>query len=155
VDSAVVVLEPLPESDRFDDLAALEKLTAAAFGQRRKMLRAALKSLPGAAEALEGSGIDPTRRAETLSQAEFRHLTALWRRDLDQLDGRKRIIQRGVHPVAQRLPDVRLGDVRGDRLDLPDKKPLGQRDEVAAIAEPIPAALGAATILQGVTPKTR
>jgi 16S rRNA (adenine1518-N6/adenine1519-N6)-dimethyltransferase len=79
VDSAVVVLEPLPESDRFDDLAALEKLTAAAFGQRRKMLRAALKSLPGAAEALESSGIDPTRRAETLSQVEFRHLTALWR----------------------------------------------------------------------------
>ena len=60
-------------------LDALEKITASAFGQRRKMLRAALKSLPGAVEALEASGIDPTRRAETLTQAEFRKLTALWR----------------------------------------------------------------------------
>ena len=43
------------------------------------MLRAALKSLPGAVEALEASGIDPTRRAETLTQAEFRVLTKAWR----------------------------------------------------------------------------
>ena len=53
VDSAVVVLDPLPEAERFRDLDALEKVTAAAFGQRRKMLRAALKSLPGAVEALD------------------------------------------------------------------------------------------------------
>lgn len=51
--------------------AALESLTAAAFGQRRKMLRQSLKSLPGALAALERLGIDPTRRAETLSIAEF------------------------------------------------------------------------------------
>ncbi len=79
VDSAVVVLEPLPEAEAFADLSSLEKITASAFGQRRKMLRAALKSLPGAVEALEASGIDPTRRAETLTQAEFRVLTKAWR----------------------------------------------------------------------------
>ncbi len=80
VDSAVVVLEPLGAADRFPHLDALEKVTAAAFGQRRKMLRAALKSLPGAVEALEASGIDPTRRAETLTQAEFRTLTVAWQK---------------------------------------------------------------------------
>jgi 16S rRNA (adenine1518-N6/adenine1519-N6)-dimethyltransferase len=79
VDSAVVVLEPLAEAERFDDLNNLEKITASAFGQRRKMLRAALKSLPGAVEALQASGIDPTRRAETLTQMEFRALTRAWR----------------------------------------------------------------------------
>jgi 16S rRNA (adenine1518-N6/adenine1519-N6)-dimethyltransferase len=79
VDSAVVVLDPLPEAECFSDLASLEKVTAAAFGQRRKMLRAALKSLPGAVEALATAEIDPTRRAETLTQAEFRALTTAWR----------------------------------------------------------------------------
>jgi 16S rRNA (adenine1518-N6/adenine1519-N6)-dimethyltransferase len=79
VDSAVVVLEPLPAAERFPDLDALEQLTAAAFGQRRKMLRAALKSLPGAVEALAAAEIDPTRRAETLTQAEFRALAGAWR----------------------------------------------------------------------------
>lgn len=79
VDSAVAVLEPLPVSAAFTDLDALERVTAAAFGQRRKMLRAALKSLPGAVEALEATGLDPTRRAETLTQAEFRKLATAWR----------------------------------------------------------------------------
>ncbi len=51
--------------------AKLESLTAAAFGQRRKMLRRSLQALPGAAETLERLGIDPERRAETLSIAEF------------------------------------------------------------------------------------
>jgi 16S rRNA (adenine1518-N6/adenine1519-N6)-dimethyltransferase len=51
--------------------ATLERLTAAAFGQRRKMLRQSLKGLPGALEALEVVGIDPQRRAETLSVDEF------------------------------------------------------------------------------------
>ena len=49
----------------------LEALTAAAFGQRRKMLRQSLKSLPGALDALAATGIDPARRAETLSVEEF------------------------------------------------------------------------------------
>ena len=43
----------------------------AAFGQRRKMLRSSLATVPGALEALGRLGIDPTRRAETLSVAEF------------------------------------------------------------------------------------
>ncbi len=49
----------------------LERLTEAAFGQRRKMLRQSVKGLPGALAALERLGIDPQRRAETLSVGEF------------------------------------------------------------------------------------
>jgi 16S rRNA (adenine1518-N6/adenine1519-N6)-dimethyltransferase len=47
------------------------RLTEAAFGQRRKMLRSSLKSFPGAPEAAESLGIDLQRRAETLSVAEW------------------------------------------------------------------------------------
>ena len=49
----------------------LERVTEAAFGQRRKMLRQSLKGLPGALDALAALGIDETRRAETLSVEEF------------------------------------------------------------------------------------
>ncbi|WP_375290633.1 16S rRNA (adenine(1518)-N(6)/adenine(1519)-N(6))-dimethyltransferase RsmA [Qipengyuania sp.] len=49
----------------------LERLTAAAFGQRRKMLRQSLKGVPGALGALEAIGIDAQRRAETLGVEEF------------------------------------------------------------------------------------
>jgi 16S rRNA (adenine1518-N6/adenine1519-N6)-dimethyltransferase len=49
----------------------LERVTEAAFGQRRKMLRQSLKGLPGALGALERLGIDAQRRAETLRVAEF------------------------------------------------------------------------------------
>ena len=49
----------------------LERLTEAAFGQRRKMLRQSLKGLPGALPALEVLNIDPSRRAETLDVADF------------------------------------------------------------------------------------
>jgi 16S rRNA (adenine1518-N6/adenine1519-N6)-dimethyltransferase len=49
----------------------LERVTEAAFGQRRKMLRQSLKGLPGALDALERLGIDPARRAETLSVSDF------------------------------------------------------------------------------------
>jgi 16S rRNA (adenine1518-N6/adenine1519-N6)-dimethyltransferase len=68
--SAVVhiVPKPAPAGVR---AATLEALTAAAFGQRRKMLRQSLKGLSGALEALEAMGIDPSRRAETLSVDEF------------------------------------------------------------------------------------
>jgi 16S rRNA (adenine1518-N6/adenine1519-N6)-dimethyltransferase len=59
---------PLPA-----DLKALERVTEAAFGQRRKMLRQSLKSLGGEA-LLEKAGIDGTRRAETLSVEEFARL---------------------------------------------------------------------------------
>lgn len=49
----------------------LERIAEAAFGQRRKMLRQSLKGVAGALDALESEGIDPTRRAETLSVEEF------------------------------------------------------------------------------------
>ncbi len=68
--SAVVHLDPAPAPAGVS-ARVLERLTAAAFGQRRKMLRQSLKSLPGALEALEALGIDPQRRAETLAIAEF------------------------------------------------------------------------------------
>ncbi|HMP56426.1 MAG TPA: rRNA adenine dimethyltransferase family protein, partial [Novosphingobium sp.] len=54
----------------------LERLTEAAFGQRRKMLRQSLKGVPGALDALERLGIDAQRRAETLSVADFVALAA-------------------------------------------------------------------------------
>jgi 16S rRNA (adenine1518-N6/adenine1519-N6)-dimethyltransferase len=54
----------------------MEKLTAAAFGQRRKMLRSALKPL-GGEELLAAAGIASDRRAETLSVAEFDRLARL------------------------------------------------------------------------------
>ncbi|MBB3981849.1 16S rRNA (adenine1518-N6/adenine1519-N6)-dimethyltransferase [Sphingobium fontiphilum] len=68
--SAVVHITPRPAPDDVA-LIHLERLTAAAFGQRRKMLRQSLKGLPGALPALDQAGIDPTRRAETLTVAEF------------------------------------------------------------------------------------
>ncbi len=81
VDSAVVVLDPLPAELAYQDLDTLESVTAAAFGQRRKMLRSSLKTLAGdVTEAiLLSAGIDPTRRAETLTQKEFRSLSDAWR----------------------------------------------------------------------------
>ncbi|WP_406871343.1 16S rRNA (adenine(1518)-N(6)/adenine(1519)-N(6))-dimethyltransferase RsmA [Aminobacter sp. P9b] len=69
VTSSVVHLEPrqvpLPA-----DVKVLGRVTEAAFGQRRKMLRQSLKSM-GGERLLETVGIDPTRRAETLSVEEF------------------------------------------------------------------------------------
>lgn len=52
------------------DVGKLERVTHAAFGQRRKMLRQSVKSLGGEA-LLVKAGIDPARRAETLSVEEF------------------------------------------------------------------------------------
>ncbi|CAH0350237.1 MULTISPECIES: 16S rRNA (adenine(1518)-N(6)/adenine(1519)-N(6))-dimethyltransferase RsmA [unclassified Sphingobium] len=68
--SAVVHIEPAPQPEGVD-FKHLERLTAAAFGQRRKMLRQSLKGLPGGLAALESAGIDSQRRAETLTIAEF------------------------------------------------------------------------------------
>ena len=70
VDSAVVHLTPLAERPDPDLLAALERVTAAAFGQRRKMLRSSLKTVGGAA-LCEAAGIDLNQRAETVSVAGF------------------------------------------------------------------------------------
>jgi 16S rRNA (adenine1518-N6/adenine1519-N6)-dimethyltransferase len=68
--SAVVHIVP-KEMPANVSAAKLEALTAAAFGQRRKMLRRSLQGLAGAAQALERLGISSERRAETLSVEEF------------------------------------------------------------------------------------
>jgi 16S rRNA (adenine1518-N6/adenine1519-N6)-dimethyltransferase len=65
----------------------LERLTAAAFGQRRKMLRRSLQGLGGALAALDRLQIDGERRAETLSIDEF---VAIAREmDVTQSSGKK------------------------------------------------------------------
>jgi 16S rRNA (adenine1518-N6/adenine1519-N6)-dimethyltransferase len=68
--SAIIHVVP---SDMPEGVSArmLERVTEAAFGQRRKMLRQSLKGLPGALAVLERLRIDSQRRAETLSVAEF------------------------------------------------------------------------------------
>ena len=71
VTSAIVHLTPR-KAPLDCDLKALERLTAAAFGQRRKMLRASLKPLAADAEArIAAAGIEPTMRAEQLEIADF------------------------------------------------------------------------------------
>jgi 16S rRNA (adenine1518-N6/adenine1519-N6)-dimethyltransferase len=69
--SSVVELVPREAPLAPADPGTLERVVAAAFGQRRKMLRQSLKSVGDAAALCEGAGIDPTRRAETLSVEEF------------------------------------------------------------------------------------
>jgi 16S rRNA (adenine1518-N6/adenine1519-N6)-dimethyltransferase len=68
--SAVVHIEPSQPPEGVS-ARVLAKVTEAAFGQRRKMLRQSLKAVPGALDALAALGIDPQRRAETLGVAEF------------------------------------------------------------------------------------
>jgi 16S rRNA (adenine1518-N6/adenine1519-N6)-dimethyltransferase len=72
VTSTVLRVEPLP-APRFEaNLADLEAVTAAAFGQRRKMLRQSLKSLTNdAAGLLSAAGVEETARAEELSLEQF------------------------------------------------------------------------------------
>jgi 16S rRNA (adenine1518-N6/adenine1519-N6)-dimethyltransferase len=75
--SAVVRLTD--RADPYPHLDALERVTAAAFGQRRKMLRSALRSLtPGAETFLRTAGLEPTARAEEIDQAGFRRLANAW-----------------------------------------------------------------------------
>jgi 16S rRNA (adenine1518-N6/adenine1519-N6)-dimethyltransferase len=69
VTSSVVNLTPRSAPLKAD-VRLISRVTEAAFGQRRKMLRQSLKSL-GGERLLQAIGIDPTRRAETLSIAEF------------------------------------------------------------------------------------
>ncbi|MDP9424322.1 MAG: 16S rRNA (adenine(1518)-N(6)/adenine(1519)-N(6))-dimethyltransferase RsmA [Pseudomonadota bacterium] len=70
VASAVVHIVPGIQPEGVNPLV-LERLTAAAFGQRRKMMRSSLKGVDGALEALESLGIGAERRAETVSVEEF------------------------------------------------------------------------------------
>lgn len=74
--SAVITVVPAPAPEGVR-VKVLERVTEMAFGQRRKMLRQSLKGLPGALAALEVLGIDPRRRAETLSVADFTAIARL------------------------------------------------------------------------------
>jgi 16S rRNA (adenine1518-N6/adenine1519-N6)-dimethyltransferase len=76
VASAVVHIVPAVAPDGVDP-SVLERLTAAAFGQRRKMLRSSLKSMPGALDTLAALRIDSHRRAETVSVDEYVALAGL------------------------------------------------------------------------------
>lgn len=76
VDSAVVKLAPKADRPPEAIIKNLEKVTAAAFGQRRKMLRSSLKALGGEA-LLEKAGIVPTERAEQVAPRDFLKLAEL------------------------------------------------------------------------------
>ena len=70
VTSSVVRLVPRAEPLEVDP-DVLERVVAAAFGQRRKMLRQSLRSLGNAPVLLEAAGIEATRRAEEIDVAGF------------------------------------------------------------------------------------
>lgn len=78
VSSAVVTLKPRDRPEPSCSRASLERVTAAAFGQRRKMLRASLRAISADPEALlREMGIDPTARAEQLTVADFARLAVV------------------------------------------------------------------------------
>jgi 16S rRNA (adenine1518-N6/adenine1519-N6)-dimethyltransferase len=77
VDSAVVRLEPRADRPSPARLDALQRVTAAAFGQRRKMLRSSLKPL-GGEPLIAAAGLDPTVRAEVVDVAGFLALADAW-----------------------------------------------------------------------------
>ncbi|MGP1276545.1 MAG: 16S rRNA (adenine(1518)-N(6)/adenine(1519)-N(6))-dimethyltransferase RsmA [Caulobacterales bacterium] len=84
VDSAVVVVDPLDDEQRFADVEALSVVTASAFGQRRKTLRkslgqAASQTGASAEDLLTACDIDPSARAETIAPDGFMALARAWR----------------------------------------------------------------------------
>ena len=85
VDSAVVDFVPRRVLEPACDVRDLGRVTAAAFGQRRKMLRSTLKSVVPAPEALLARmEISGERRGETLSVAEFARIAAAAAKSIDQ-----------------------------------------------------------------------
>jgi len=79
VASSVVQFDPLPAPRFPATWAAMETVVAAAFGQRRKMLRGALRTLKLNSETLLGTaGIDPEARAETLTVEQFAALAGAY-----------------------------------------------------------------------------
>jgi 16S rRNA (adenine1518-N6/adenine1519-N6)-dimethyltransferase len=77
VDSAVVRLEPQADRPSAERLDALQNITAAAFGQRRKMLRSSLKAL-GGERLIAAAGLDPQARAEVIPVEGFLALADAW-----------------------------------------------------------------------------
>ena len=71
VTSTVVRLLPRTRPLAPCDIKDLERVTAAGFGQRRKMLRQSLKSLGDAAKLIQAAGVTETARAEELSVEQF------------------------------------------------------------------------------------
>lgn len=69
VTSSVVFFRPRQLAEDEPGFAAMEAVVAAAFQQRRKMIRSSLSAW---AEKIECAGIDPTKRAEELTVAEFK-----------------------------------------------------------------------------------
>ena len=81
VASAVVELVPLERPQPECRVATLARVTAAAFGQRRKMLRQSLKPLAGDPEALlAATGLAPTLRGEALAVRDFAQLAYILER---------------------------------------------------------------------------
>lgn len=80
VTSSLVRIEPLTSSLGEARVADLERVTAALFGQRRKMLRQSLKQLsPDANALLASSGIDPRARPQDIGVSQFAALARAWR----------------------------------------------------------------------------
>ncbi len=78
ISSAVVGFTPRPQPQPVCDVITLGRVTAAAFGQRRKMLRQSLKSLRADPEPLlAAAGLDGTKRGEVLSVADFARMAAI------------------------------------------------------------------------------
>ena len=83
VSSAVVVFTPRDAPQPACSVKALGRVTASAFGQRRKMLRASLKTLvPNPEELLDAAGIAPELRAERLTVREFAKLALVYERSI-------------------------------------------------------------------------
>ena len=79
ITSSIVQLVPRPSPLAPCRLAGLERVTAAAFNQRRKMLRQSLKSLAPDAEArIRAAGIEPTQRPEELTVEQFAALARVF-----------------------------------------------------------------------------
>tara|TARA_Y100001936_G_scaffold210370_1_gene217103 strand:+ start:2693 stop:3559 length:867 start_codon:yes stop_codon:yes gene_type:complete len=82
--SSVVRLTPRSKPLSPASFETLEKVTAAAFGQRRKMLRSAFKSLHSDPDGLlESAGINPKARAETLAVEDFCKISEVYRSTID------------------------------------------------------------------------
>jgi 16S rRNA (adenine1518-N6/adenine1519-N6)-dimethyltransferase len=76
VASTVVHITPRKDRPREIAFATMEKITASAFGQRRKMLRSSLRPL-GGEELLRRARINPELRAENLSLSDFENLARM------------------------------------------------------------------------------
>ncbi len=75
--STVLLFRPLPQLPTSDILQKVEKLTELAFGQRRKMIRQSLKSVPDLEQLCAKAGIDLTARAENLTPQQYLSLAEL------------------------------------------------------------------------------